>query len=770
MRWWCLALGSCLVLSACVDDEIDVPPLGETAGETASDDEGEPLPTGENCGPNWYEIDGVAIAAQFDEPEARSGALTDLGVRVEFSGPVPPTVVVPPEPFDPSFAGMTHEQFVARYAEPYGHDWFVEGDQPMTDATLRELSEQLRAPLEVADGATPRAATFEVGGFDATWSSSRKLALTWCLGRIMPSPFTNQETHDLHVKRTLEAIEWATRAWERAADVNFVHLAEFDSPESYASGDCQPGENGIHFRVRTGSDCIQNCGGVTMPEAHPMSEFLDPADVEGTAEVVLGLQRFMHNDTDARIIALHELGHVLGFTHEHLRWLELQDPKSDTCQENKDIPWRGVTPADPHSVMAIDDCVGVAKNVPVLSDWDRLGAYYGYTWAHRRTAMMEPVSGIDDYAYDGTGRTGILWQTSRSDELELWTSIADPGEPIAFEQQILCADGSAGPCMGDFDERGRVRPVPAFLTGGVSDLDILAHGPGSALDDVLLRNDGGALDPWDIVLDGFSIPIVGSFGAGIDDQILLYRPGPEGDALLVANDGGVSMLPFEYDGYAYPLAGRYRGFDGGGTDILWYNPHENEFSVWAAQCCDGFGFGPYGPSDATNLGLDNGVEYTPLVGDFNGDERTDIFWYSAGEGADVMWWSESNQDVVAFAAAGTNIDRDYRPFLGDFDANGTTDILWFAPYDEVVHTTSKIWYFAEDETFVAYTLSTHHDYSPYVADFDDDGCSDIFWYKPDDPNRESPIWRCIPHSRDFDCDPPQSAPAGAYPIGFGGAY
>ncbi len=174
---------------------------------------------------------------------------------------------------------MSHEEFVALYAEPRGHDWIVEGDQPLTNAALLALSEQLRGEAGSPRGPTPVAANYAEGGFDAAWSSSRKLSLTWCIGRIMPSPNVDAETHELNFTRTIETMEWATRAWERAGDVNFVHLVEFDSPASQGSGDCQPGENGIHFRVRTGPECIHGCAGGTEPQATPMFEWLDPEDV-----------------------------------------------------------------------------------------------------------------------------------------------------------------------------------------------------------------------------------------------------------------------------------------------------------------------------------------------------------------------------------------------------------------------------------------------------------------------------------------------------------
>jgi hypothetical protein len=384
--------------------------------------------------------------------------------------------------------------------------------------------------------------------------------------------------------------------------------------------------------------------------------------------------------------------------------------------------------------------------------------------------MMGAVSQVDDYAYDGTGHTGILWQKSRSAELEIWNSTGDPGATIEFSVESLCADGAAPPCGGSFDAEGRVRPVNAFLTGTDRDLDVLFNGPGALLADSFLVNDGVARDPWVFDLGGFAVPVVGSFGGGIDDQILLYRPGPAEDALVVLDESGMTLVPMNYAGYAYPLAGRYRGFGGGGNDILWYDPHHNEFEVWQWYAADPYNFVPTGAADAGSLGLEDNTEYMPVLGDFNGDNRTDILWYSAGDATDIMWWSASSQGAVIFDTAETQITPDYRPFVGDFDGNGTSDILWFAPHVEAVKATSKIWYFAEDDTFISVTLSTNRDYSPYVADLDDDGCSDILWYNPKDPELQSPLWRCVPNQRDFICEPPITTPAGAYPVGFGGGY
>jgi hypothetical protein len=65
----------------------DPPPIGETGGETG---ELEPLPSGDDCGPNWYAIDGEMIIDAFGEPEASGGVLVELDAQVEFTWPARP--------------------------------------------------------------------------------------------------------------------------------------------------------------------------------------------------------------------------------------------------------------------------------------------------------------------------------------------------------------------------------------------------------------------------------------------------------------------------------------------------------------------------------------------------------------------------------------------------------------------------------------------------------------------------------------------------------
>ena len=65
--------------------------------------------------------------------------------------------------------------------------------------------------------------------------------------------------------------------------------------------------------------------------------------------------------------------------------------------------------------------------------------------------------------------------------------------------------------------------------------------------------------------------------------------------------------------------------------------------------------------------------YRPVVGDFTGDRRDDIFWYKKGTGADFLW---SGTATRRFNSVQRPVSGYYEPFVGDFDGNGYDDIFW----------------------------------------------------------------------------------------------
>jgi hypothetical protein len=78
---------------------------------------------------------------------------------------------------------------------------------------------------------------------------------------------------------------------------------------------------------------------------------------------------------------------------------------------------------------------------------------------------------------------------------------------------------------------------------------------------------------------------------------------------------------------------------------------------------------------------------------------------------------------------------------------------------------SYIWYFDDTGGHEAESFVLDGDWSPYVGDFDADGCHDIAWF--DAVGDALHLWRCMPGARDFDCGgstptPPDTAPVGMH--------
>jgi alpha-tubulin suppressor-like RCC1 family protein len=123
----------------------------------------------------------------------------------------------------------------------------------------------------------------------------------------------------------------------------------------------------------------------------------------------------------------------------------------------------------------------------------------------------------------------------------------------------------------------------------------------------------------------------------------------------------------------------------------------------------------------------------PLRGDFDGDGRDDIFWYVAGPGADALWsgkerTSPTTIDADRFATQAMAISGTYVPVVGDFDGNGKDDIFWYGKgtaYDSV-------WYFTGRGTYTSKAFTINGTFQPIAGNFNATGTStdadDVFLY------------------------------------------
>jgi secreted trypsin-like serine protease len=127
-----------------------------------------------------------------------------------------------------------------------------------------------------------------------------------------------------------------------------------------------------------------------------------------------------------------------------------------------------------------------------------------------------------------------------------------------------------------------------------------------------------------------------------------------------------------------------------------------------------------------------GGDFTPIAGDFDGDGKSDIFWYQPGSDRDFLYRGTADgfDDVPGYS-----MGRDYRPFAGDFDGDGFDDIFWYGAGDAL----DVLWRGTPTGFTMGPSVTTDRVAVPVVGDFDGDGFDDIFWYGPG--TRGDALWR-----------------------------
>jgi Dual-action HEIGH metallo-peptidase len=177
-----------------------------------------------------------------------------------------------------------------------------------------------------------------VGGADDKWSSSTAQNLTYCI---------SSASFGSRYSTMVSAMNSATAAWEGAGRVNFVHSSSLD-------GNCSR-STGVVFNVR------QVSGQPYLARA------FFPSSSRRSREVLIDSSSFGNiSPYTLTGILRHELGHTLGFRHEHTR------PEAGACFEDNN--WRALTSYDSASVMHYPQCNGTNTGNLVLTTRDQQGA------------------------------------------------------------------------------------------------------------------------------------------------------------------------------------------------------------------------------------------------------------------------------------------------------------------------------------------------------------------------------------------------------------
>ena len=187
---------------------------------------------------------------------------------------------------------------------------------------------------------------------DVKWNQQDKIKLSYCVSTAFGSRHAN----------VVQQMESATGEWEKVASVDFTHDAAQDAT-------CGPTNQAVVFDVRP-----VNLGDY-------LARAFFPDEPRAARNVLIDESSFQLAPPPEKLqlvgILRHELGHTLGFRHEHTR------PESGTCFE--DSNWRPLSSYDAFSVMHYPQCNGQGDWSLILTDKDKsasaclYGAAAGFT-------------------------------------------------------------------------------------------------------------------------------------------------------------------------------------------------------------------------------------------------------------------------------------------------------------------------------------------------------------------------------------------------------
>lgn len=500
--------------------------------------------------------------------------------------------------------------------------WLVEGDIPVyEEAGLFEY-------YEVASGLT----VLNTGDREI-WPLHKKYNLTYCISNSFGV---------LAKSTVIAALGDAAAAWETVAEVNFYYDSSQDSS-------CNNSNTNVLFNVRAGT-CDQDCLAASFFPSAPRSQ----------RELIIANILPSGNTTLTGVLK-HELGHVLGFRHEHI-WDDCTGEPTDNAEQ--------LTTKDTNSVMYYRWCSGLDAD-QTISTRDRIAAACMYNRTMPESACSPDATGTerlwrgtatrtfitanaslpaaDHYLtgdFDGDGATD-LFQYGRGGRGDL---IGWSNGDNTFTNESVTVDGLYDPFTGDFDGDGRD--------------DIFWYAPTSRADRIWWGNANRSFTSSGQSLGNAYIPLPGDFNCDGRTDIIWYSPTSNDSVWYAGSNRTFGNQPLSIGDGFRPFTGDFDGDDC--DDVFWYAPGTQSDKIWWGTEDEEF-------EETTSV---RSNQYTPVVGNFDGQEGDDIIWYRPGDPNDPIYWSNGDR---TFEVETRTIGGHFVPLTGDFNSSGIDDILWYSP-------------------------------------------------------------------------------------------
>ncbi len=237
----------------------------------------------------------------------------------------------------------TFREFAASTYRDFDRQYIVNGDEPIKNR--RELKKYYDRMVGSNDNADHNNSLVvnQAFGTDDIWDASQAQNLTYCVSTAFGSQQAN----------VINAMAAGSALWENASSgVDFTYVPS-------ANSNCRTSNNAVLFSVEPTST------------TEYIARAFFPSSSDAERNVLVNASSLMNSGswTPGNILG-HELGHSLGFRHEHTR------PEAGACFEDNN--WRPLTPYDSASIMHYPQCNGTSDDLSFTSyDGQGVRSVYG---------------------------------------------------------------------------------------------------------------------------------------------------------------------------------------------------------------------------------------------------------------------------------------------------------------------------------------------------------------------------------------------------------